>query len=286
LLSASERVGQVRAGTRSPAAAVVEEFADISDKVVPYQIEPGDPSAEAAEQLQAALDGCDALIVVAPLIEGMEQWHQRLGRAAAAANVPFVVKVSVTGARSPESDPPPGFLPLQHWLGEQALRDEGLHVVAIRPTVFMQHFLTVPPLYQSGDDRFYLPSGEGKIAFLDNRDIARLAVELVLLSPDQRAPLIGQGFELTGPEALTGDQIAAVLSSAVGRQIVRVDDAEAFSQHAADLGVPDVVKGVYVEASQGWFGDVTYGIFEQVTGEPTRPFAEFFADNREFFTAS
>ncbi|MEI6623385.1 MAG: NmrA family NAD(P)-binding protein [Actinomycetes bacterium] len=284
LLAASNLVGQVRAGTRSPAASVAEHFAGISDKIVPCQIEPGDPSAEAAQQLQAALEGCGALIVVAPLIEGMQQWHQRLARAAAAAGIPFVVKVSVTGARSPESEPPPGVMPLMHWQGEQALRDEGLDVVAIRPTIFMQHFLTVPALYQSGEDRFYLPSGEGKIAFLDNRDIARLAVELVLLPADQQAPFIGQGFELTGPQALTGDQIAEVLSDAVGRQIVRVDGEEAFSEHAATLGMPDMVKSVYVEASQGWFGTVTYDIFEEVTGDPTRPYADFFSDNREFFT--
>lgn len=286
LLAEDDRVGTIRAGTRDAADVISKHLAEVPNqhKIEAVQIEPSDPSPEQAQNLIEAFTGCDALIVIAPLIEQMQQWHERVATAAAAAGVTFVVKSSVTGARSPDSETPPGPLPLGHWLGEQALRDADLTVVAIRPTIFMQHFMTVPALYTRGDDKFYLPSGGGRIAFLDNRDIGRMAVGLVLLSEDQRQPFVGNGYELTGPAALTGAEMAQTLSEAAGRTFRHIDGLAEFSDHAAEVGVLDTVKNVYAEAAAGWFERVEYDGFEQVTGHPTTTFKEFVSAHMDYFS--
>jgi uncharacterized protein YbjT (DUF2867 family) len=285
LLARTEGIGEIRVGTRDEPSAIAEHFRDLATQatIKPYQIDPSDQSAEQEQALTEAFAGCASLIVIAPLIEGIQQWHEQVANAAVAAEVPFVVKSSVTGAREPNTSPPPGMIPLSHWRGEQALRDAGLNVVAIRPTIFMQHFLTVPALYTPGDDRFYLPSGDGRLAFLDNRDIGRMAVDVTLMSPEERRPYIGNGYELTGPTALTGGEIAEILSKTCGRHFTHVSDIAEFSAHAAQVGVMDTVKNVYAEAADGWFAAVEYSGYENVTGQTPTTFAQFVTDNIETF---
>jgi uncharacterized protein YbjT (DUF2867 family) len=57
-----------------------------------------------------------------------------MAAAQAAGTLRYVVKVSVTGARAPKSDPPPGRLPLAHWRGEEEVRHTGIPATMIRPT--------------------------------------------------------------------------------------------------------------------------------------------------------
>lgn len=284
LLAASDRVKSIRAGTRDTPESIDAQFSGLGDKVTGVQIEPSDGSPEAAANLTHAFEGCDAIVVIAPLIDEMEQWHQRVAHAATAAGVSLVIKSSVTGARAPDSPVPPGALPLKHWLGEQALRGAGLDVIAIRPTIFMQHFMTVPALYRGGDRAFYLPSGDGRLAFLDNADIGRMALALLLMSPSERAPFIGNGYELTGPTALTGTELATTLTAVIGEPFEHIDGVAEFSEHAALVGVLDTVKNVYAEAANGWFSTVAYAGFEQATGHATTNFEQFVQANRAFFS--
>ena len=70
---------------------------------------------------QVCQDATDAFII-APLTDEMVAWHEGIATALKSAHVEHVVKVSVTGAKAPESDPPPGRFPSLHWAGEEALR--------------------------------------------------------------------------------------------------------------------------------------------------------------------
>ena len=153
----------------------------------------------------------------------------------------------------------------------------------IRPTIFMQHFLNTPGLYTRGDDRTFLPTGEGKVAWLDCRDIAAFAAALVLASPEAVAPFKGRAFELTGPRAHTAAELVEILSLVAGRPFKHVDGVAAFSARCAELGVPDMIKGVYGEAAGGWFSKVEDDAFVRLTGRHTSSFARFAADHAAHF---
>jgi uncharacterized protein YbjT (DUF2867 family) len=273
---------QVRVATRavdSPAAALLRSFNPQTVQPVAFDID--DPAS-----LRSALTGVTKLCIIAPLTDNMPAWHHSLMDAVVQhASCDYVVKVSVTGARSPDSDPPPGWLPLAHWQGEEAIRERGIPATMIRPTIFMQHFLTVPGLYQRGDDRFYLPTGDGEIAFLDCRDIARFAAALITLPPEERRVYEHQAYELTGPAAVTAAQIAAILSWVAERPISHVDGAEAFTEQCRALGVSDRVKAIYHEAAEGWFSGVEYRAFEQCTRQRPTSFAKFAYDHAQYFRA-
>jgi len=270
----------VRLGTRRLEAADVALRRRFGPALVePVLLPPEDP-----QRLQQAFAGCRGALLVAPFGE-MEAWHRAMGAAARAAGVGHLVKVSVTGARGPEADPPPGRIPSLHWQGEEALRALDLPLTVIRPTIFAQHLLGLSPaVFRPGDAVIHLPTGSAAVAFLDCRDIAECAAAL-LADPALAAAWAGQAFELTGPSAVTATEVAEILSLVGERPIGLVDGLDRFSAHAAALGVPDLVKGIYAEAAGGWFSAVQTAEFQAITGRHPTSFASFAHDHRHYFQA-
>lgn len=282
LLAADVRAPIVRVVSRDPASP----GARLSRKLHPENVQIAPFNVDDPASMGAALDGVTKLLVIAPFIADMGAWHEKVAAAAKEAKtLEYVVKVSVTGARAPGGDSPPGRIPLSHWQGEEALRKAGLAATMIRPNIFMQHFLTVPGLYTKGDDRFYLPTGAADVAWLDCRDIAAMAAGLLLASPEEREPYRDQAYELTGPRAHTASELAEILSLVARRSISHVDGADAFSVRCKELGTPDVVKNVYAEAAGGWFGKVDDAAFSRLLGRHTTSFAKFAIDHAATFGA-
>ena len=59
-------------------------------------------------------------------------------------------------------------------------------------------------------------TGETRVSYIDTRDVAAVAAR-VLTSPGHQ----GKAYALTGPEALSADEVAERLSAATGRQSAR-----------------------------------------------------------------
>lgn len=274
LLASDPRCDEVIALSRNPDALSSQRLTLMSSKVV--------VRSSAHDQLSSACAGATDAFVIAPISDEMEAWHTRVAQALIDVKVSHVVKVSVTGARGPDTHPPPGRFPSLHWAGEEALRNAGLKTTVIRPTIFMQHFEMNTGLYTQGDDRFYLPTGDARVSFLDCRDIAAMGHAL-LLSP-KTVPFHSGAYELTGPEAITGAEIATVLSAVRGAPVTHVDGEENFVARCAELGQPDWPKAVYAEAAGGWFGEVSTHVFEAVVGRKPRSLTHWADDNALWFT--
>lgn len=268
----------VRLCTREPSGERARSRAAFGPGAVhPIAIDVRDDSS-----LERAFEGVTGALLVAPF-QDMSAWHSAIGVAAKRAGVEHVVKVSVTGARDSSADPPPGRIPRAHFEGEQALVASGVCTTMIRPTIFAQHFLGLSPaLFRPGDDRFHLPIGRSAVAFVDCRDVGICAAD-ILVQPALRRAWAGKAFELTGPTAVDGPQLAAILSMAGDRPITWVDGAAAFSDHAAEVGVSDAVRSVYDEAAQGWFAEVRDREFVAITGRHPTSFAKFAYDHRAYF---
>ena len=112
-----------------------------------------------------------------------------------------------------------------------------------------------------------LPTGAGKIAWIDPRDIAAVAVE-ALVRDDIDSPL-----HLTGPGALDGDEVAARLG------VRRLDPPLVQWRDAAVAGgldpwLADSTVHLYEAVARGALADVT-GTVARVLGRPPRePFAD------------
>ncbi len=280
LLASHGSQPEVRAATRNPSSSA----AGLLRAMNPQRVHPTAFDIEDEGGLERLFQDATKLCIIAPVIDSMAAWHAKLMEVFTRVGQPeYIVKVSVTGARSPDSDPPPGRFPSLHWQGEEAVRRSGVASTVVRPTIFMQHFLSVPGLYTKGDDRFYLPSSEGEIAFLDCRDIAHAAAKLLTMEAEERSTFEGDAFELTGLSALTASEIAETLSLVAGKPITHVDGVAAFEAHCRELGVTDTLKSVYAEAAEGWFSGLELTTFERITGRQPTSFAKFAYDHAGYF---
>ncbi len=279
-LASDARRPVVRVATRDVGAAPARLLRAMSpETVVPVAFDVKKP-----ELVAAAFEGVTRLFVIAPFVDDIGAWHEPIARAAVEAKtVTHIVKASVTGARAPDTTPPPGRIPSMHFHGEDVLRKTGIPTTVVRPTMYMQHFLTVPALFRPGDEAFHFPLDGARVALLDCRDIGAFAAALLVADADTRAAHAGQAYELTGPESLAAPDMAAILGWAAGRSIAHVDGEAAFVAHAAAIGASDAVKFIYREAAGGWFAKVEHPAFEAVTGRRPRSFAHFVFDHAAAF---
>jgi uncharacterized protein YbjT (DUF2867 family) len=162
------------------------------------------------ESLRTALEGCRKLYLVTPFNEDQVEMAAMLIDAAAESGVSYIVKQSVLGA----GDESGTVLTLQHHAIERYLEESGIPHVFIRPSLFMQNFgnYSAKSIRQAG--RFFLPAEQSRISYVDARDVASFAAEVLL-----DAAHAGQTYDLTGPEALTNSELAETLSRATGREI-------------------------------------------------------------------
>jgi uncharacterized protein YbjT (DUF2867 family) len=108
-----------------------------------------------------------------------------------------------------------------HWLTEAVMDWSGLPVTHVRPTVFLDNplftFLAAPGLRER--DELLLPFGTGRTSPIASHDVARVVAELLANPAAHREHV----YELTGPEVLTIEQLAARYSRGLGRPITGAD---------------------------------------------------------------
>lgn len=171
-----------------------------------------------------ALEGVRAAYVV-PLEaagEAAAEAVDAFARQAVASGVERLVLLSAHGY--PEATEAP----------ERAVREAGAEWTVLRPSWFSQNFsedfLRDPVL--AGEVR--LPTGEGRVPFIDAEDIAEVAAAALTGSGHH-----GRSYALTGPRLMTFGDAVAEIATATGRGIryVPVSDEEyAARLRAAGLG--------------------------------------------------
>jgi uncharacterized protein YbjT (DUF2867 family) len=146
--------------------------------------------------------------------------------AAKAQGVRKLVLMTAMGANADEA------APLRK--AEVHLLQSGLAYNIIRPNWFMQNFNTfwIQGILEHG--KIFLPVGTAKGSFIDTRDIAAVAAELL-----SSASRDNQEFDLTGSVALDHDAVAKVLSAETGKNITfQAIPAEAMRSGLLGAGVP------------------------------------------------
>jgi uncharacterized protein YbjT (DUF2867 family) len=98
-------------------------------------------------------------------------------------------------------------------------------------------YLDVLPYFADADGVIRGPAGAGLVAAVARADVADVAA-VVLRSPAEHA---GATYELTGPEALAFDDIAARTSKALGRPVRFEDESveDAYAWRRAAYGAED-----------------------------------------------
>lgn len=164
---------------------------------------------------------------------------------------------------------------------EEHVVDTGIAHTFLRPNWLMQNFSEGYVQECIGrDGSFALSAGDGKVSFLDVRDVADVATR-VLTSEDHE----GRAWVLTGPEALDHAEAAEILSEAAGRTIEYhpVED-EVMGTILRERGRSEaearVILDLYASMRDGWRSEVTSDV-EEVLGRPPRAFREFALEEAE-----
>jgi uncharacterized protein YbjT (DUF2867 family) len=189
--------------------------------------------------------------------------------AAQAAGVRHIVKQSVMGAAEGAYS-----LAEVHRPVEKAIESSGLAWTFLRPNSFMQNTVTCMGNTIRAEAEFYSASGEAKISHVDVRDIAAVAAQ-ALTEPNHE----GMAYTLTGPEALTYDELASEISKVLGRRISHISlPPSDLKQGMLADGMPEqlVVRMLDLERyfREGGASCITSDI-QRVTGRNPRRFAEF-----------
>ncbi|MFV8751644.1 NAD(P)H-binding protein [Nannocystaceae bacterium ST9] len=193
---------EVAAGVRSPAQAGA--LAALGAQPVAFDF--GDPAS-----MRAALAGVDRLFVITPFVEFARPPVEAALSAAREAGVGFVVRMSAYGADLSSAMA----IGRDHAAAEQAVIESGLRWSVLRPSFFQDN----PLRYQGGaiaaTGAFYGAAEQGASSSVSPDDVAAVAAA-ILREPDSH---VGKTYTLTGPEALTEPQVAALLSEASGREV-------------------------------------------------------------------
>jgi uncharacterized protein YbjT (DUF2867 family) len=230
------------------------------------------------QTIQAALEGVDKVFLVTPPVQDMLRMEQTVIGEIKNAGIKQVVKLSVAGA---DAENGITFGKLHREL-EKEIEQSGIAYTILRPMSFMQNYVNFMGYTIKTQNAFYLPMGDGRVSVVDVRDIAEVAVKA--LTEKEHA---GKTYTLTGPQALSNQEIADILSSITGRKINYVDvTAEQAKEGMKGVGMPDWnierMLELYHINKLGYTAQVTDDI-EQVTGNKPRTFEQFANDFKEAF---
>lgn len=224
----------------------------------------------------AALAGVDVLLMVSASesADRLAQ-HRTFIDAAAAAGVRHVVYTSFLGAAEDAAFT----LARTHWATEEHLRASGMGFTFLRDS-FYADFL--PDLAVEGV--IAGPAGTGRVGAVARADVARSAAAVIRDLLAGRREHAAAVYELTGPEALTLAEAAAIITETTGRSTVYRDQTleEAYASRSvydAPEWEIDAWVSTYTAIASGSLDRVTDDV-ERLTGRRPLGLAELLAGER------
>ena len=226
--------------------------------------------------LEKAMQGISTLFLVLPNHPDMVQWGRNIIAAAKKSGVKHIVRSSGSLAKVDSS------LKIIKLLNstDQELKDSGIDYTITAPQFFMQNFINFfAEDYKSGT--LYQPAANGKISWVDLRDIAAVNVA-VLLNPEKYK---NQTLTITGSESLSYAEAVAQMNEVLGKeaQYIAVPDEAAVSA-MTDLQFPPFIIDLMISLNHtivdGYAEEVTDTV-ENITHKKPILFKQFVADNKD-----
>ncbi len=228
-----------------------------------------------AEVLQAY----DRIFLLSPALEEQAELEIRfIDAVLAAGHRPHIVKVAADGFQDPGAEV--RFL-RSHRVIAAHLDASGLPVTYLAPSIYMETLLAAAERIRR-DGVLAAPAWPARVSYVAASDVADVAAA-VLTSPGHE----GSSYVLTGPEALTGQQLARRISAVFAREVGYTDrPAEQAREELTARGLSqwevDGVLELYDWVRQGGLARVTADVPE-VAGHPARPVEDWLDDNRAAF---
>jgi NAD(P)H dehydrogenase (quinone) len=218
--------------------------------------------------VRRAFDGATRLFLLTPSVADQQRLEENALAAALAAGVERIVYVS-------NAEVGWGIeLSRAHEAAERRLQSSGVAHTVLRPDYLLDNLLHEVEELARG--RVVAPSGSGRCAFVDARDVAAVAAAALLADRPISGPLV-----LSGPEALSWAELAERLSAALGAPIGHeAPDPAEWARAAAAGGMPPWLAGALSEyfTRLQTHSITPSGDISRVTGREPRSVEEFARD--------
>jgi len=228
------------------------------------------------DALARACKGAKKAFLVTPAHQEMGRWKANVIHAAADAGVQHMVMSTGLGA-SPKAQLTFG---VWHSASQELLKESGMGWTLLQPTYFTQNLLW--QANNIANENTYLDDVGGPVSWVDARDIADVAAEALTAEGHE-----GKAYGLTGEEALSGEDITALLTQTLERDITlrAVSPADARANMIASGMIAEVADAM-VElgglAPKGYLSGIETTV-QDVLGRPARRMADFIAENKATF---
>jgi NAD(P)H dehydrogenase (quinone) len=228
------------------------------------------------QTLQDALRGADRLFISHGTSPQQVANEIALIDGAVAAGVRHIVKLSAMGPAS-RLNPFAWHMQIEAHLARQPVAS-----TVLRPSAFDDILKYAAGQIAAGS--WAGAAGEGRVNFIDTRDIADVARVALL---EEFSPESQRAYHLTGPRAWTMPQIAEQLSTLLGQPVAYVNRSPE-QQRAALLadGLPPLVADLLVGLDQVFRESVlaeTTSTTEALTGKPPRTLQQWLVENVAIF---
>lgn len=233
--------------------------------------------------LDAALAGVETVFLLSGQHPDQATLQGNVVKAASRAGAKRIVKLSagsgVTGADSPS------FAGRFHAQTEREIEQAGLAYTFLQPNWFMQNlFNMAEPIKAKNLLPLAFLTDDQRMALIDTEDIAAVSAR-VLAEP---GPHDGETYRLSGPELLTGPEIAERLGRGLGRDVNHASPpVEAFLETLKAKGAPDWMQQHMKEIAELFrdgAGAEQTDTVEQLLGRPPRTVEEFAREHAHRFS--
>jgi uncharacterized protein YbjT (DUF2867 family) len=269
-----ERGAVVRAFTRQVANAAA--LADQSrHERAPFEVAVGDFEDRAS--LRRAFEGVSHLFLLSPIVPELAAQQIAAIEAAAEAGARRIVKLS--GSHWTIEPPGRSLSGDAHARIEAALAASGIAHRVLRPNAWTQVVLARLAAELAAGDVLHAPPGLPRVAYIDARDIADVAVEALLNDADDAPP---GPWVLTGARAVDHGELARIAAGLSGRPVVAEPlSLQALAARQAQAPSPYIAQ-VHAQFAAligaGEAATVT-DTMERVLGRPPRRIEDFVAES-------
>lgn len=227
--------------------------------------------------IDEAIGGVRGVVLVSPAVPAQEL---NVVRSAARTGVGHIVKASSKAS----VDSP---IARRRWQAEieAGLAASGLPHTILRSNAYMQNTLMFAPAIAKTSG-FGSSAGQGLIGMVDARDVGAVAAEIAAAP----AGYAGQAYRLTGPELISNDDVAAVLSKLLGRDITYRqlsfdEDRDAMIRAGVPAPIAEMNAQAFTLISEGDAAWPTDDV-QTILGRPARSFEQFANDYANAFSSA
>lgn len=264
-----------------PVRAFVHQIDARSEQLRAQGAEIAEGDLSDFDTVDEALAGITGAYFVYPIqVPGILEATALFAQAALEQGVRCIVNMSQVSARRTAKS----HAAQNHWIAERLLDRSGISATHLRPTFFSEWLMYFARNIRE-DDTLPLPFGDARYAPIAAEDQGRV-IAAILSDP---APHAGKSYPLYGPTEVTQDEVADLLTEALGRKItyvaLEIDEFMKIWEEKTGFSSYNVqhIAAVAQDCRDGVFSG-TNNVVEEITGRKPLGIMDYILKHKALFS--